>query len=469
MAKKKVNQPAKLGKIKKTESEERKRFSLGVSKEEKYNLLLEEVFGRKKKPFSLKKIIRRAGPGFITGASDDDPSGIATYSQTGAQFGYGQLWTALFSFPFMAAIQEMCGRIGVVTGKGLAGVIKKNYSKKILYFSVVILLIANIINIGADLGAMASSGQLVFGVSFIWWLLGITAFTLLLEIFVSYRTYAKILKYFAFSLLSYVVVAFIVKQDWISVLVSTFVPRFSFSKAYLLNIVAILGTTISPYLFFWQANEEVEEEVEKRELRSMGAGIPKFKRVDLKNLKADTISGMFFSNMIMFFIIVTTASTLGAHGIVNIQTADQAAQALKPLTGEFAYLLFALGIIGTGLLAVPVLAGSGSYALAEIFKMKEGLYRKFRQAHGFYGVIIFATIIGIVVNFIGIPPFKMLYYTAVLNGIAAPPLMIMIMKISNNKKIMGKYTNRKASNILGWLITGIMSACAVALIVSLFF
>lgn len=458
----------KTGKVKKVEYEERKRFSLGIPKEEKYNILLEEVFGNKKNPFSWKKIVRSAGPGFITGASDDDPSGIATYSQTGAQFGYGQLWTALFSFPFMAAIQEMCGRIGVVTGKGLAGVIKKNYSKKILYFSVLILLIANVINIGADLGAMASSGQLVFGINFVWWLIGITVFTLLLEVFVSYRTYAKILKYFAFSLLSYVVVAFIVKQDWIRILVSTFVPSFSFSKDYLLNIVAILGTTISPYLFFWQANEEVEEEVEKKELRSMGAGVPRFKAVDLRNLRTDTISGMFFSNMIMFFIIVTTASTLGVHGLVNIQTADQAAQALKPLTGQLAYLLFALGIIGTGLLAVPVLAGSGSYALAEIFKMKEGLYRKFRQAHGFYGIIIFATIIGIVVNFIGIPPFRMLYYTAVLNGIAAPPLMIMIMKISNNKKIMGKYTNKRISNILGWFITVIMSLCAIALIVSLF-
>ncbi len=442
-----------------------------MKKEEKNKLILERALGRKK-PKSpkkrIKKIFKSLGPGFITGASDDDPSGIATYSQTGAQFGYGQLWTSLFSFPFMAAIQEMCGRIGLVTGKGLAGVIKKNYSKKILYTSVFILLIANVINIGADLGAMASSGQLVFGINFIYWLLGITALTLILEIFVSYKTYAKILKWFAFTLLSYILVAFIVKQDWLQILISTVVPTFEFSKVYLMNIVAILGTTISPYLFFWQANEEVEEEIEKRELRSMGAGIPKFKKRDMKNLRTDTISGMFFSNLVMFFIIVTTASTLGVHGIFNIQTADQAAQALKPFAGDFAYLLFALGIIGTGLLAIPVLAGSGSYALSEMFKMKEGLYRKFKAAHGFYGVITIATIIGLAVNFIGIPPFKMLYYTAILNGIAAPPLMFMIMKISNNKKILGKYTNKRISNVLGWTITGIMTACAIALIISLF-
>ncbi len=443
-----------------------------MPKKSENQILLDEALGRKKvkKPFGkrTKRFFKSLGPGFITGASDDDPSGIATYSQTGAQFGYSQAWTALFSFPFMAAIQEMCGRIGLVTGKGLAGVIKKNYSKKILYISVLILLIANTINIGADLGAMASSGQLIFGINFIYWLLGITAITLILEIFVSYRVYAKILKYLAFLLLSYIVVAFIVNQNWSQIILATLVPHFSFSKQYLMNIVAILGTTISPYLFFWQANEEVEEEVEKRQLKSMGAGIPKFKKRDVRNLRTDTITGMFFSNLIMFFIIITTASTLGIHGILNIETADQAAQALKPIAGNFAYLLFALGIIGTGLLAIPVLAGSASYAVSETFKLKEGLYKKLKQAHGFYGIITIATVVGLVVNFIGIPPFRMLYYTAILNGLAAPPLMIMIMKISNNKKILGKYTNKKISNILGWTITAIMSACAIALIISLF-
>ncbi len=426
--------------------------------------------GRNKKEESkLKRFFKKLGPGFITGASDDDPSGIGTYSQTGAQFGYNQLWTALFSFPFMAAIQEMCGRIGIVTGKGLAGVMKKHYSKTVLYFCVLILLVANTINIGADLGAMAYSGQLIFGIPFIYWLLGITAITLLLEIFVSYRLYAKVLKYFTFSLLSYLIVAFLVKQDWPAILISTFIPSFSFTKEYLFNIVAILGTTISPYLFFWQASEEVEEEVEAKELREMGNGIPKFHASRIKDLRIDTIVGMSFSNLIMFFIIVTTASTLGAHGITDIQTVDQAAQALRPLAGDWAYLLFALGIIGTGLLAVPVLAGSASYALAETFNMKEGLYRKFKQAHGFYGVITLATIVGLIINFTSIPPFKVLYYTAILNGLAAPPLLVMIMLISNNKKVLGNYTNHKLSNYLGWTITAMMALCAIALIASLFF
>ena len=423
----------------------------------------------KRKGSRLKRFFKKLGPGFITGASDDDPSGIGTYSQTGAQFGYNQLWTAPFSFPFMTAVQEMCGRIGIVTGKGLAGVMKKHYSKTVLYFCVLILLAANTINIGADLGAMAYSGQLIFGIPFIYWLLGMTAITLLLEIFVSYRVYAKVLKYFTFSLFSYLIVAFLVKQDWSAIVISTFIPGFSFTKEYLFNIVAVLGTTISPYLFFWQASEEVEEEVEAKELREMGNGIPKFHASRIKDLRIDTAVGMFFSNLIMFFIIVTTASTLGAHGITDIQTADQAAQALRPLAGDWAYLLFALGIIGTGLLAVPVLAGSASYALAETFNMKEGLYRKFKQAHGFYGVITLATIIGLIINFTSIPPFKVLYYTAILNGLAAPPLLVMIMLISNNKKVLGNYTNNNLSNYLGWIITGIMGLCAIALIASLFF
>ncbi len=307
----------------------------------------------------IKKFLHKIGPGFITGASDDDPSGIATYSQTGAVFGYNQLWTALFSFPFMVAIQEMCGRIGIVTGKGLAGVIKKHYSKPVLYFSVSLLLIANTINIGADLGAMAASAQLLFHIPFVVLLLGITAICLLLQVFVPYHTYANILKYFTFSLFAYIITAFVVKQDWLAILKATFVPEFSFTSAYIFNIVAILGTTISPYLFFWQASEEVEEEVEKGRLRIMGVGIPKFTKRDIKDLRIDTVLGMFFSNLVMFFIIMTSASTLGVHGISDIQSADQAAQALLPLAGQFAYLLFAVGVIGTGLLAVPVLLEGG--------------------------------------------------------------------------------------------------------------
>lgn len=416
----------------------------------------------------IKKFLKSLGPGFITGAADDDPSGIATYSQTGALFGYNQLWTALFSFPFMTVIQEICGRIGVVTGRGLSGVIKHYYSKKILYFAVFILFIANVINIGTNLGAMASSAQLVLGIPFIFLLIGMTALTLILEIFVSYKVYARYLKYLTFSLFAYIITAFVVKQDWTKIFLSTFIPSVSFSRDYLFNIVAILGTTISPYLFFWQADEEVEEEIEHHKIASMGRGKPHISTLDIKKLRLDTTVGMFFSNIVMFFIIITTASTLHVNGIRNIETADQAARALMPFAGEFAFILFALGIMGTGLLAIPILAGSASYAISEAFGWKEGLYRKFTQAHGFYGVIIIATLIGLLINFTPVPPFKMLYYTAILNGIAAPPLMVLIMLIGGNKKIMGQYTNSKFSNIFGWLITAIMTVAALGLLASIF-
>lgn len=416
----------------------------------------------------LKKLFSRLGPGFITGASDDDPSGIATYSQTGAQFGYSQLWTALFSFPFMTIVQEMCGRIGMVTGKGLSGVVRKHYPRPVLYFSVTLLLFANTVNIGADLGAMASAGQLLIGVPFIFWLLPITLLTLVLEVFVSYKVYAKFLKYLTFSLFAYVIAAFVVKQDWPQVIKSTALPAFTPNKDYLLNIIAILGTTISPYLFFWQTGEEVEEEVESHKIVAMGKGVPKITKIDIKEMRYDTISGMFFSNIVMFFIIVTVASTLHSQGINTIDTASQAALALKPIAGPFAFVLFAAGIIGTGLLAVPVLAGSASYAISEAVGWKEGLYRKLKQAHGFYGVITMATIVGLLVNFTGVPPFKMLYYTAVLNGLIAPPLMILILLVSSNPQIMGKYTNSSFSNLMGVLITAVMTIASAILIFSFF-
>jgi NRAMP (natural resistance-associated macrophage protein)-like metal ion transporter len=414
----------------------------------------------------LKKIFSSLGPGFITGASDDDPSGIATYSQTGAQFGYTQLWTAFFSFPFMTVIQEMCGRIGMVTGKGLAGVIKHHYSKPLLYFAISLLLIANTINIGANLGAMAAAGQMLVNIHFLFWLVAITAITLFLEVFVSYRVYARILKYLTFSLFAYIITVFVVKQDWQLVFTSTLVPQISFSREYLLNVVAILGTTISPYLFFWQAGEEVEEAVAHKKLRIMGQGIPRVTNRDIREMRIDTTIGMFFSNLVMFFIIITTASTLHRNGITSIQTADQAALALRPLAGDFAYVLFAAGIIGTGLLAVPVLAGSASYAFSESFGWREGLYRKFAQARGFYAVIAAATLIGLFINFTPIPPFQMLYYTAVLNGICAPILMIYILVIANSKKIMGHHTNSVLSNVLGIIITAIMGIASIALLLT---
>ena len=413
-----------------------------------------------------KSLLQRIGPGFITGAADDDPSGIGAYSQTGAQFGYSQLWTALFSFPFMTAVQEMCGRIGLVTGDGLSGVIRKHYARPVLYGAVILLLIANTINIGADLGAMASSMPRLLGLPFLFWLLAITILTLVLEIFVSYPRYSKFLKYLTLSLLAYVITVFIVKQDWKLVIWSTLVPTIIWSRKYLLNIVAILGTTISPYLFFWQTDEEVEEEIAAHKISAIGVGKPRITKSDLRNVRLDTIVGMFFSNLAMFFIIATAASTLGAHGITSINTATDAAQALRPLAGEFAFLIFTLGILGTGLLAVPILAGSASYAVAEAFGWSSGLNKKFSEAHGFYGVITLATLVGLLVNLLGIPPFTMLYYTAILNGMIAPPLLVLILLISNNKKIMGKYVNGPLSNILGWMITAIMAVAGIAVLVS---
>lgn len=415
----------------------------------------------------IKKFIKSLGPGFITGASDDDPSGIAAYSQTGAQFGYSQLWTPLFTFPFMTVIQEMCGRIGIVTGKGLAGVIGKYYTRGVLFVSVFLLVVANTMNIGADLGAMASSGQLILGLPFPVLLIGITLLIIILEIFISYKTYARFLKYLTFALFAYFVSALIIKQDWSRVFSATIVPNIIFSKEYLMNIVAILGTTISPYLFFWQTGEEVEEEVAEKKLYQMGAGVPKVTNKDIRKMRLDTAIGMFFSNIVMWFIILTTASTLNLSGVTNIQTADQAALALKPLAGDYAFLLFALGILGTGLLAVPILAGSASYAVTEAFGWREGLYRKFNKARGFYGIIIVATLIGLLINFTPIKPFQMLYYAAVLNGICAPPLLLLILLIGNNKKIMGKHTNSKISNTLGLLITIIMILASIGLLVTI--
>lgn len=412
----------------------------------------------------LKKLFKIIGPGFITGASDDDPAGIATYSQTGASFGFGQTWTALFTFPLMTAVQEMCGRIGLVTGKGLSGIIKHHYSVSLLYFSVGLLFFANTINIGANLGAMAASAQLLLNLPFFVWLVVMMSVSLLLQIFVSYKIYSEYLKFLTFALFAYIATAFIIKIDWWQVFISTLVPTLSFSKEYILNIVAILGTTISPYLFFWQASEEVEEEVAHHKLRQMGAGVPKVYPRDLRNLKIDTMIGMFLSNIVMFFIIVTTGATLYPAGIHTIESAHQAASALRPLAGDGAFLLFALGIIGTGLLAVPVLAGSASYAVSEALGWKEGLYRKFSKAHGFYGVIIIATLVGFLINFIGINPMQALYYSAVVNGVIAPPLLILILLIANNKKIMGNRVNGRTSNILGISTILVMSIAALALL-----
>jgi len=415
----------------------------------------------------LKKIFKKIGPGFVTGAADDDPSGIATYSQTGAIFGFSQLWLALFSFPFMVAIQQMCGRIGMVTGKGLAGVIRTHYPKPVLYIAVSLLVITNTINIGADLGAMASSAQMLLGLSSIFWLLLITAVIIILEVFVSYKRYSKILKYLALTLFMYVLTAFISKPNWGTIFQSTVLPQIKFSSEYMLNIVAILGTTISPYLFFWQTSQEVEEEIADGKMKEMGVGKPAVRQKNVTNMDWDTIVGMVFSQAIMFFIIITTAVTLHANGITNIASASQAAEALRPVAGDFAYLLFAAGIIGTGLLAVPILAGSSAYAVTETLGLKEGLSKKTKLAPGFYGVIAASTLVGMAISWMGIDPIKALYYAAALNGLAAPPLMVLIILIANNKKIMGKFVSKKFGNIAGWIIVLFMSMAGIFLLVDL--
>ncbi len=429
-----------------------------------------EQYERKKvvqPPNALKWLLGKAGPGFITGAADDDPSGIATYAQTGAVFGYSQLWLVWATCPSMIVIQQMCGRIGMVTGKGLAGVILEHYSKKVLYVSVLLLVIANTINIGADLGAMASSAQMLIGLPFYLWLILITGSIIVLEIFVPYKTYSRILKYLTLTLFSYFLAAFVVKIDWNVVFHSLLTPHIEFSANYLLNIVAVLGTTISPYLFFWQASEEVEEEVMNGQISDIGAEKPLVTQKGMTESIWDTRIGMFISQIIMVFIIVITAATLHASGATTIQTASQAAEALRPLAGNLAYLLFAIGIIGTGLLAVPVLAGASAYAVAETVGIKEGLGKKLGSAPGFYTIIAISTLIGMSLDWLGINPMKALYYTAVLNGLAAPPLMALVIIISNREDIMGQFVNSKTSNIIGWTITLIMALAGIALVVNL--
>ncbi len=416
---------------------------------------------------TLKTFFRRLGPGFITGASDDDPSGIATYSQAGARFGLTTLWTAFFSFPFMAIVQEMSGRIGLVTGRGLASVIKKYFPGYILFAAVFLLIVVNTITIGADLGAMASSINLILPLPVWFWLAVFAVGIVCLEIFIAYKTYAKFLKYLCLSLFAYAITAFAVTSDWGLVIASALKPALEFNSEYFFVLAAILGTTISPYLFFWQADAEVEEEVRKHKLTQMGSGQPKLLPGDIPKMRTDTIFGMFFSNLIMFFIILTAALTLHAAGLTDIQTAADAAEALRPIAGEFASLIFALGIVGTGLLAIPVLAGSAAYAIAETFDFKEGLSRKFSKAKAFYSIIIFSTLIGLVINFLPIPTFKMLYYAAALNGILAPPLLILLVLIAGSRKIMGENKNSTLQNLAGWFTVAMMAAVAVAVIATI--
>lgn len=407
------------------------------------------------------------GPGLTTGAADDDPSGIATYSQTGAQYGFSFLWLAAFTFPLMAIVQEMCARIGLVTGRGLAGNIRLHYPRWVLYACAFLLFAANAFNIGADLGAMAQATQLLIprlGATVL--VVFFAALSLILQIFTSYARYAKYLKWLTLILLSYVLTAFIVHMDGRELLRHAFLPSFEFSPNAIFLLCGILGTTISPYLFFWQTSQEVEQEILKGKTTLK---LRKSETTDreIKNMRIDIWSGMFFSNLVMFFIIVTCAATLYAHGITNIKTAAEAALALGPLAGRYAFLLFTLGIIGTGMLAVPVLAGSASYALSESFGWKHGLYYKFRQAYAFYGVIIVAMLVGLVINFTKLDPIKALIYSAVANGLVAPFVLVLIVQMCSNKKIMNGRASHPAITALGWLVTIVMILAGVATIASL--
>lgn len=410
---------------------------------------------------SIWKWLTVLGPGLTTGAADDDPSGIATYSQTGAQFGFGQLWTALYMLPFMMAVQEACARIGLVTGKGIAAVVKEHYSKPVLYFVVGLVVVANTINIGADIGAMTAAAQLLVPVSFVGLTLAFTVVILLLEIFTNYKVYSGMLKWLALTLLAYPVTVFIIHQDWPTVLKATVTPHIEYSFTFLFIITGVFGTTITPYMFFWEASQEVEEVNAK--------GKPKITWPVIYAMRKDNTFGMIVSEITTWCIILVGATVLHKSGIKDIKTAADAARALEPLVHSFPHagylskLVFSIGIIGLGLLAVPVLSGSAAYAVAEAFDWQASLNLRFRKAKGFYGVIIVAMLIGLAINFIGIDPVKALVYTAVLNGVAAVPLLFLIIKIMCRDDIMGEYKSRLTSKILLWVTFAVMGGAAVAM------
>ena len=410
----------------------------------------------------IKKFLNIMGPGLITGASDDDPSGIATYSQAGAQFGLATLWTALLTFPLMAAIQGMCARIGLVTSQGLTVTLKQHYSKPLLYTMLLFSFPAITLNIGADLQGMGAVANMIFpAIPVSVFCILFTAILMFVIIKYPYQKIAMILKWLCLSLLLYMIVPFMVKQDWVLIAKNTFIPIIKFNKDFISILVAILGTTISPYLFFWQATMEAEGVAHSQQKVIVD------KRV-LNNMKTDVNIGMLLSNVVMFFIILTTGSVLFPAGIVHIDTVDQAAKALEPLAGKFTYLIFALGILGTGLLAIPVLAGSQSYMLAETFGWEAGLDKKFTQAKAFYVAIIISLLVGLSLDFLGVSPIKALLYTAISYGLTAPVLIAIILHIGNNKKIMGANTNSDFSNLLGFITLILMTIAAITLIYFLF-
>jgi len=424
-----------------------------------------------------RRWLRILGPGLVTGAADDDPSGIGTYSQAGATFGAGQLWLALYMLPMLIAVQEMCARIGLVTGQGIAAVLRKHYSRPVLFVAVGLVFTANTLNIGADLGAMAATLQLFApGAPFLALLVALALGILALEIFIPYQRYAVVLKVLALSLLAYVATGFIVGPSGVELFRATVVPTIQFTAPFLALVVGVLGTTISPYLFFWQASEEVEE-VTLHPLASSSSSRVRQRHILLAQIHAlrlDTIVGMFSSEVATWFIIFTTGSVLHEHGVTNITTAEQAAEALQPLVhtfpyaGELARIIFALGILGVGLLGIPVLAGSAAYAVAEAFHWNEGLSKRFHQAPGFYLVMGAAIVVGAALNLFHINPIAALVYSAIINGVIAVPLLVLILLIANNKAIMKGFTNGRLSNTVVILTTAAMGAAAIAMIIMLF-
>jgi NRAMP (natural resistance-associated macrophage protein)-like metal ion transporter len=408
--------------------------------------------------------LKNLGPGLITGAADDDPSGISTYSQAGAAFGYGLLWTALLSFPLMVAVQLMCARLGLVTRRGLASVLRKHYPPWLLWFACSLLVVGNTINIAADLSGMAAGAELLTHIDHIWFVPVFAVVILLFLMFGSYATLLRIFKWLTLVLFAYVVAAFLAKPSWSAVAKGTFLPQITFTKEYLFTFVAIFGTTISPYLFFWQAAQEVEadealnNELGDRPRRSLER--------ELGSARTDVVAGMIVSNVVMYFIILTAGATLHVHGHTQVQTAAEAAKALQPVAGKAAALLFTLGIVGTGLLGVPVLAGSAAYAVAEAAAWRRGMDAQPHQARNFYLVIAASMLIGVALSFSPIDPIRLLLWSAVINGILAPPLIIIVLIISNNPKVMGSFRNGRTLNVLGGIAAAIMSGSALALIAS---
>jgi NRAMP (natural resistance-associated macrophage protein)-like metal ion transporter len=410
----------------------------------------------------LKRILKKLGPGLVTGAADDDPSGIATYSQGGAEFGNRVLWTMLFSYPLMCAVQELSGRVGRVTGRGLAGNMRRHYPAWLLYGIVLLTALANTLNVAADLAAMAEAAKLLLGGPLHLYGILVAGICLFIPMYFSYPAYANFLRWLTLVLFAYVATAFAVKLHWGDIIKSTLMPWKDFQTGQVRILVAILGTTISPYLFFWQAAQEMEE-VKAAPREDALKGAPSQAPYQFERIRVDTYSGMAISNLIAFFIMLTTSATLHASGKTQIDTAAQAAEALRPLAGSFAFTLFALGIIGTGLLAVPVLAGSTAYALSEAFKWKVGLSRNPLQAKGFYGVMTLCMVLGVAINFTHINPIKALVWSAIVNGVVAAPILFVLMLMVSNRKVMGEFTVSGWLKWCGWFCTGIMTIAALAM------